>query len=78
MKTTYNGVEFTEIEYIFPGETETQDGLLIHDLNDEFHDGDMIVGHGCTLPESAEDAAMILESETGSCFHVENGVYIIE
>lgn len=77
MKITFNGTAFEEIEYIING--ETLDGLLIHDEGDVNNDGDMIVGNGCELPETSEDAEIILESETGlTAFHKENGVYVID
>lgn len=74
---TFNGTTFTPITYIYDG--EEIDGLLIHDENDIYSDGDMIVGNGCELPETEEDAALIISNETGlTAFHVEDGVYIID
>lgn len=70
-----NNTTFTEITYRMEG--EDLEGLLIHDENDTFHDGDMIVG--CELPETVEEAEIILANETGiSTFHIEDGMYIIE
>lgn len=74
---TFNGTTFTEITYILDG--EVLDGLLIHDEADINRDGDMIVGNGCELPETEDDAALIISNETGlTAFHVEAGVYIID
>ena len=75
----FNGVEFTEIEYIFQDDTEIQQGILIHDLRDENRDGDMIIGNGAEMPTTEEEAKMLLENETGSTqFHEVNGIYFIE
>lgn len=72
---TLNGTTFTAITYILDG--EEMDGLLIHDEADANADGDMIVG--CELPETAEDAEIILSNETGlTAFHVDGGRYIID
>lgn len=73
-----NSTEYTEIEYIYGEDTETQYGLLVHDLKDENRDGDMIFGDGAKLPETEEDAAILLMNETGSSIdRVENGIYYI-
>jgi hypothetical protein len=72
-----NGTTFTAITYRMDG--EDMEGLLIHDESDTYHDGDMIVGNGCEMPESAEDAEIILTTETGlTAFHFEDGKYIID
>lgn len=77
--TTINGTTFTEIIYRMHDEEVEQYGLLIHDENDTFHDGDMIIGNGCELPETEEDAEIILTNEAGSyAFHIEDGLYIID
>lgn len=74
---TFNGTQFTEIDYIFDG--EEMPGLLIHDEADTNRDGDMIVGNGCELPVTEEDAATILTTETGlTAFHLEDDKYIID
>jgi hypothetical protein len=74
---TFNGTTFTAITYIMDG--EEMDGLLIHDEADANADGDMIVGNGCELPETAEDAEIILHNETGlTAFHADGGKYIID
>lgn len=71
---TFNGTTFTAITYIMDG--EEMDGLLIHDETDTNADGDMIIG--CELPETAEDAEIILSNETGlTAFHADGGRYII-
>lgn len=61
MKRTFNGIEFTEIEYSYNG--ETLNGLLVHDLNDTNRDGDGIMGNGVDLPETAEEAQALIETE---------------
>ena len=77
--TTINGTTFTEITYRMHDEEVEQYGLLIHDENDTFHDGDMIIGNGGEIPETEEDAEIILTNETGSyAFHIEDGLYIID
>ena len=79
MNTVINNIEFTEIEYIYDGETETQVGLYVHDLNDINHDGDAIYGNGVELPTTKEDADNIIANEFGNtCFHEENGIYFID
>ena len=73
-----NNTEYTEIEYVWGAEPEIQQGILVHDLKDEFRDGDMIIGNGAELPETEEDAAILLENETGSTqFHEVNGLYFV-
>ncbi len=73
---TFGGTTFTAITYILDG--EEMDGLLIHDEADANADGDMIVGN-CELPETAEDAEIILANETGlTAFHVEGDKYVID
>lgn len=73
MTITINGVEFTEIT------TNNGPGILIHDLNDINHDGDCITSNAFTLPETEEDAQIMLDGEPWtSCFHIENGVYYFD
>lgn len=77
MKRTFNGTTFEEITYIYDG--EELEGLLIHDEADENHDGDAIIGNGCELPETEEEAATILANEYGeTCYRYEGGKYVIE
>lgn len=53
--------------------------MLIHDESDINRDGDMIIGNGCEMPESAEDAEILLANETGLTeFHFDGGLYIID
>lgn len=74
---TINGTTFTAITYRMEG--ENLEGLLIHDESDINRDGDMIIGNGCEMPESAEDAEIILANETGLTeFHFDDGLYIID
>ena len=63
-----NGHQVTieEIRYVYGEETEIQDGLLIHDETDEFHDGDCIIGNLNTIPETDEEAADVLANEYAS------------
>jgi len=51
-------IEFTEITSIFDGEEIP--ALLIHDLDDEYHNGDCITGEFSDLPDDSEDAKNIL------------------
>ena len=58
------GCEFTEITVIcseFP-EDGRRNAILIHDIKDEFKDGDCVV-FGAELPEDERDAEILL-SET--------------
>ena len=74
----FNGTEFTAVKYVYPGETEVQPGVLVHDIRDGNRDGDFIVGNGCQVPMNEHDAKFILFNETGmSCFHLRDGVYHI-
>ncbi len=79
MKRTFNGIEFTEIEYIYGDESEKQSGLFIHEISDVNGDGDGIIGNGAELPESAEDAKILINGEyIESSFTIdENGIYHI-
>jgi hypothetical protein len=63
MKTiTITNCEFTACTAIAAtiGDTERQNAVFVHDLNDEFHNGDF-VAFGWELPEDEEDARNILE-----------------
>ena len=74
-----NSTEYTEIEYIYGNDNESQIGILVHDLKDEFRDGDMIIGNGAELPETEEDAEALLANETGSSnFHEVDGLYFVK
>lgn len=69
--------EFTAITYRMEG--EDMPGLLVHDLADTNHDGDMIIGNGCQMPATQEEADAILTNETGeTCFHRDGDVYVID
>lgn len=62
MKTiTILNCEFTACTAIAAsiGDSERQNAVLVHDLNDEFHNGDF-VAFGYDLPEDEEDAQNIL------------------
>lgn len=56
---TCKQIEFTEITAIF--DREEIPALLIHDLDDEYHNGDCITGEFAHLPDDSEDAKNILE-----------------
>lgn len=66
MKKTFeiNGheVEFTSCTAVAAsiGDTVRQMAVLVHDLDDEFHDGDGVL-FGVTVPENEEEARSILE-----------------
>lgn len=77
MTKTINNTEFTEIRYYFNG--EILNGLLIHDLNDTNRDGDGIMGNGVDLPETAEDAEAMIETEAieTNFMQYDDGIYII-
>ncbi|MBR5367013.1 MAG: hypothetical protein IK132_12280 [Clostridia bacterium] len=62
MKTIiFNNVEFTACTAIAVsiGDTERQNAVFVHDLNDEFRNGDF-VAFGYDLPEDEDDAKNIL------------------
>lgn len=66
MKTiTILNCEFTACTAIAAsiGDTERQNAVLVHDLNDEFRNGDF-VAFGWELPEDEEDARNILEDSS--------------
>lgn len=70
---TFNGTTFTEIT------TSAGEGILIQDAADVNHDGDAITAGTCWLPETEEDAQIMLNNETwSSCFHEENGIYCFD
>ena len=77
---TVNGkqVEFTQISMIYDGiEVE---GLLLHEIDDEFHNGDCITSEIDYLPGDDEEAKTIIEN----CWWItywhkdDNGFYISE
>ena len=73
------GVEFREIKYVYGNETDVQNGILIHDLNDIFHDGDTIIGNNSALPETEEDAETILtDTAQTSYWTFDDGIYRIQ
>lgn len=53
-------VEFTSCTAISTGDTVRQTAVLVHDLDDEFHDGDGVI-FGVDVPECVEDAVSIME-----------------
>ncbi len=75
-----NKVTFEEIRYVYGDETEIQDGLLVHEGNDEFNDGDCIIGNMNTMPETDEDAADMLEYEHSSTYITlrDDGIWHVE
>lgn len=80
MKKTIEFYELTEIKAIAEnaGETEPQDALRIHLVNDEYADGDCIL-YGYTLDDfsSADEITAALKNETTeTSFEInENGIY---
>ena len=69
MKKTFeiNGhkVEFTDCTAIicdFP-EDGRQSGVYVHDLDDEFCNGDGVIFNGCTCPEDPKEAEAMLANE---------------
>ena len=82
MKTiNYKGrkIEITEIKFTFAKETTLQDGILIHDMEDEFSDGDMIYGVSADTIQDAGDIAQLFE-DTGCTVFTRNqdGTYHAE
>ena len=75
MKRIFNDIEFiscTAIASLYP-EDGRQPGVYIHDLNDEFRNGDGVIFNCCTVPESEEEAAAMLQNET-----IDTAAYDIE
>lgn len=62
MKKIINSTEFTACTatYITAGWNESEPAIMVHDLADEFHNGDTLVWD-CEMPENEQDAADILQ-----------------
>lgn len=62
-------VYFTEVTAIWHQEPEAgrRDAILIHDIADEFKDGDGVV-FDADMPESEEDAGYLLDETAETCF----------
>ena len=80
MKKIIAGTEFTDILCSFWPETRKQPGILCHDLEDEYHDGDCIaLGWETAWLKKAEDIAAMYEDLTFSSFtRGEDGSYTVE
>ena len=83
MKATFtiNGkeVEFKKVSVIITedGEKKELTGLLLHDTDDTFHNGDAITTEYSELPESEQEAQdCITNAHWESDFTEENGKYI--
>ena len=59
---TVNGkqIEFTKINMVYDG--EEVEGLLLHDCDDEFRNGDCITGEIDYLPGDDEEAKTIIKN----------------
>lgn len=69
-------VTATAIIYVSRDCTEERDGILIHDENDNFRDGDAIYDGNLEWIETAGDLLNLLEDYGETVFHVmPNGVY---
>lgn len=55
-------VEFTNCAFEFEG--NRVDGVYIHQISDVNRDGDCVVGNGCEVPETEDEAEAILENES--------------
>ena len=55
-------VEFSTCTFSFDG--NRVDGIYVHQISDENRDGDCVVGNGCTIPETAEEAETIFTNES--------------
>lgn len=81
---TYKGteIEVAAIRFVYGSEETVQDGILVHDSSDEFHDGDAIYGNGWTIDmvSDEDDVETLLSSGDGTTyFHRgDNGIYHIE
>lgn len=64
MKRTYlvweKEVELCEITVVF--ENERVNGIMLHDVDDEYRDGDCITFEYDNLPENDEEAAELINS----------------
>ena len=70
---TIHGITFIEIT------TSEGEGILVHDETDINRDGDAITANTCWLPETEEDARIILNNEPwATSFHVKNGIYFFD
>ena len=70
---TINGTTFTEIT------TSEGEGILVHDETDINRDGDAITANTCWLPETEEDAQIMLNNEPWSTsFHIKNDIYCFD
>lgn len=82
MKTiNYKGmdIEITAIRFTFADETTIQDGILIHDTNDEFSNGDVIYGVSADLIQDTSDLAQLFEDTGCTVFtRNEDGTYHAE
>ena len=84
MKATFtiNGkeVEFKKVSVIITedGEKKELAGLLLHDVDDTFHDGDAITTEHDELPEDDETAKdFLVNFNWDSDFKIENDKYMI-
>lgn len=80
---TYQGheIQLTTIRFTFGEEATAQDGILMHDANDAFSDGDAIFGNGWNLDmiNDESDLESMLTSGDGTTYFSKNadGTYTI-
>ena len=55
-------ITFTDVAVVLKS-GEVNEGLLLHDSTDPWHDGDEICCTGVSMPETAEEAEYMLENE---------------
>lgn len=70
MKKIIDNIEFTTCTatFVTAGYDKSEAAIMVHDLADEFHNGDTLVWN-CEMPENEQDAADILNriSENDEC-----------
>lgn len=54
----------TKINFIYGGETELQDGYIVHDNDDEFYDSDVILNVGDLMAYEDEDMLNIFDNDS--------------
>ena len=70
-------VEFTACTAIAEGDTERQQAVLVHDVGDEFRDGDGVI-FGVDLPDNADSANALLQEYIETDYEVLSTIQPIE
>lgn len=74
-------IELYPVRFFYGSEQTAQEGVLVHDSEDKFHDGDAIYGNGWTLDiiTDKDDVESLLTSDDGTTYFekLDNGEYKI-